>query len=330
MKKSFMSKMSTILFLLCILCGPVSGNNSAVLAGEADKDEVVARVNGVIISRQAVERAEDLVQEAQREGTDKDKSTPEEQQRRFRLALENLITEELLYQEAVAQGIKIEKKEVHQVIRRMKESMPSAEFSKLAFTHWSVKDEIMKTIERDLMIQRLFKEAVIDRAEVSEEELLHFYKTRQELFRTDSEVKLQQIIFFAESDWQVELLRDKANELVDRARSGEDFVELARAYSHGPVRGQGDDMGWRSVQYLPRNLKVAVLEAEVGAILAPVRMPGGLAIAKVLGKRSPRVIQFSEVRDHLARTLKENKQRERRDEFLQELRSRADTEVLLP
>lgn len=322
-----MSKVSNILFLLCILCGLVSGN-TAVLAGESGKDEIAARVNGVIISRQAVERAEALVQGAQRE--ESDRSAPEEQQQRFRLALENLITEELLYQEAVAQGIKIEKKEVHQVIRQMKESMPGAEFSKLAFTHWSVKDEIMKTIERDLMIQRLFKAAVIDQAEVSEEELLHFYKTKQELFRTDSEVKLQQIIFFAESDWQVELVRDKANEIVDRARRGEDFVELAHTYSHGPVRDQEGDKGWRSVKYLPQNLKVAVQEAEVDDILAPVQMPGGLAIAKVLGKRPPRVVPFSEVRNHLARTLKENKLRERRDEFLQELRSRANIEVLFP
>lgn len=315
-----------VLALCCIVLAAAWPKTAQ--AQEGKEPEVAARVNGVVISREAVERAEALISDQQGRSS----ATPAvpEKQIGLRLALERLILEELLYQEAVARGIKVEKEKVRQVIHNLRDSMPSSEFSQLVVAHWAVKDEIVKTIERDLMVQELFKQEVLSKVKVGEEELRELYDTQKELFRTGPDVRLQQILLFGRTEEQMEGLRTKADEIAARARVGDDFVALARTYSRGPARDRGGDLGWRSIKHLPKNLRESVEGATVGETIGPVQIPGGLVIAKVLEKRQSSILDFEEVRDHLSQRIRENKLKTLRRDFLQELRSRAKIEVLLP
>ncbi len=335
-------------------------------AKEADKEEVAARVNGMAITHEAVKRAASVlpVPEA---------GEPQEKQEAFtrrnqQQALEDLITEELLYQEAVARGIKIEEDKVYDVIKQMKESMPKGEFTKLAFAHWTVKGEILKTIERDLMVKKLYQSEVLDKAAVSEEEMHEFYKENPEYFQSGPEVRLQQILLFVEpiepapgdaakvagdAEQEAEpadaaeeikqqraaaahhihrmaLLASRADQIAELAREeGEDFAALAREYSQGPAREQGGDLGWRSVDHLPPELKDAVEPAEAGTVLGPIRVSGGVIIAKVVEKRPSRLLSFDEARPHFSQMLGKKKLRETRDAFLSGLRAKAKIEILM-
>jgi parvulin-like peptidyl-prolyl isomerase len=237
-----MMKGCKVFLAICLIWGFTAWPGPA-LAGEPSEDEIAARVNGVAISLQAVERVEALIRSPRSEGST---SAPQQdRQRRLRLALESVIAEELLYQEAASRGIEIEKEKVYEEIRRLKETLPDEKFPQLLVAHWAVKGEILKTIERNLMIQRLLKEEVFDQAKVSQEELRSFYNNNQALFNTGPEVRLQQILLFAKHEWQVELARSKADEIAARARAGEDFIALLRAYSQGPARDRSGDLGWR-------------------------------------------------------------------------------------
>jgi parvulin-like peptidyl-prolyl isomerase len=312
---------------ICLIWGFTAWPGLA-LGGEPSEDRIAARVNGVAISLQAAERIEALIRGS---GSGELASAPEqERRRRLRLALESVIAEELLYQEAVSRGIEIDKEKVYEEIRRLKETLPDENFSRLLVAHWAVKGEILKTVERNLMIQRLLKVEVFDQAKVSQEELRSFYNNNQALFNTGPEVRLQQILLFAKQEWEVELARSKADEIAARARAGEDFIGLVSAYSQGPARDRSGDLGWRSLKILPQHLKAAVQEAPAGTIIGPVQTPGGLVIAKVLAKRPSRTLRFEEVRDHLARNLGESVQKQRQEAFLKALRARATVEVFLP
>ncbi|MFQ5894038.1 MAG: peptidyl-prolyl cis-trans isomerase [Nitrospinota bacterium] len=300
------------------------------LAQEPLDSAVAARVNGAAISVQSVDRVETLLRDPQ--NGIRTPPAENDQPSLRRRALDNLIAEELLYQEAVARGIKVAKKDVYQVVRRLKETMPGGEFSRLLGIHWAVKGDIVKTIERNLLIQRLLEEAVLRQAEVSAEELQQYYEANQALFRTGPEVRLQQLLLFVGPGEQEALVRAaKAEEFASRARAQEeDFGALVRAFSQGPGRDRGGDLGWRSVNHLPERLKEAVQGASEGAILGPVQIPRGFVIAKLLAKRSSRVLPLGEVRDHLLTHLREEKLKARHEALLDELRARATIEVLLP
>ncbi|MFQ5893604.1 MAG: peptidyl-prolyl cis-trans isomerase [Nitrospinota bacterium] len=316
-----------VLVAACLLWGIAFGPGPG-LAQEPPDGQVAARVNGVTISVQSVDRVETVLRGLQNGGA----ALPEQNQQPLRRrALESLIAEELLYQEAVAQGIKVAKKDVYQVLRQLKETIPGKEFSRLLGIHWAVKGDIVKTIERNLLIQRLLEEAVLRQAQVSAEELQHYYQNNQALFRTGPEVRLQQLLLFVGPGEQETLVRAKAEEFVSRASAeGKDFGALARAFSQGPGRGRGGDLGWRSVDYLPQGLKVAVRGASEGAIIGPIQIPRGFVIAKVVAKRPSRVLPLDEMRDHLLTHLREEKLKERHEAFLAKLKARATIEVLLP
>lgn len=312
------SKGWRVLFALGLLAALGAGPRPAGAGDEGER--VAATVNGVAISLESVERLEAIMPGP--EGPEPGALSEEERSRSRSLALQRLINEELLYQEAVARGIDVDKEEVHQVIRKVKDSMPTSEFSQLVVAHLAVKDEIYKTIERDLMIQRLFQEEVLERSEVSEEEVESFYRQQQEYFRKGPEVRLQQIIVPPEPV--------KAREIAARARAGEDFSSLARTYSVGPGREKGGDFGWRTVEHLPAALREALEEAREGQTVGPLPNPSGFLIAKVLQKRPSRTLSLEEARGHVTQQLREKKIKQLSGDLLEGLRSRAEIEVFLP
>lgn len=74
-------------------------------------------------------------------------------------------------------------------------------------------------------------------------------------------------------------------ELVERARAGEDFSELAREHSEGPGARNGGSMNWiLETLTLPDHQKV-LFDMEVGAVSDPVRGPLGYHIYKVEEER---------------------------------------------
>lgn len=295
-------------------------------AGDPGESAAAARVNEIPITREAVKRAAALIQVTKTGETDQAREAS--RQLREKIALENLIIEELMFQEARNRGIQIEEEKVYEVIRKMKETMPGREFTKLAFAHWAVKDEILKTIERDLMIKKLYQEMVLDQAKVTEEDLTEFYNANQPLFRTGPEVRLQQILLYKSPAWQAELLESKAEELAALARSGEDFLVIAREYSQGPASEHGGDLGWRSVAHLPPALMETVSGAEIGTVIGPLQIKDGYLIVKVMEKRPSRPINLEEAREHLTRTLHEKKLLESHTSFLQSLYAKATIEIL--
>lgn len=309
----------TALFALLCLLAVLAGGPESGRAEESKAPEEAARVNGVSISREAVERAESLLADSQGE-----------ESAGGRIALERLIAEELLYQEAASRDIKIEKEEVRRVIERVKESMPEGEFSKLVVAHWAVKGEIVKTIERELMIRRLLKEEVLDKVKVPEEEIRAFYEKEKELFRAGPEVRLQQILLFETAQGQTGGVGLKAQEVAARARAGDDFAALALTYSQGPFREHGGDLGWRSIEHLPDNLRAAVEEAPPGEIVGPIHIPRGFVIARLIEHRQSHILPLEEVRDHLLLKLREGRLKKRHEDFMKELRSRFEVEVLPP
>jgi peptidyl-prolyl cis-trans isomerase SurA len=50
---------------------------------------------------------------------------------------------------------------------------------------------------------------------------------------------------------QIQKLRAKAEQVLERLRKGDDFAQLAAAYSDAPDGMKGGDLGWRPLDRLP-------------------------------------------------------------------------------
>nr|WP_255369015.1 peptidylprolyl isomerase [Polaromonas sp. OV174] len=84
---------------------------------------------------------------------------------------------------------------------------------------------------------------------------------------------------------QVVALQAKAQQVLERARAGEDFAALAKEFSGSASRGNGGQMGLRSADRYPPLFVEATQSQRAGGLAGPVRSGAGFHILKVLEKR---------------------------------------------
>ena len=84
---------------------------------------------------------------------------------------------------------------------------------------------------------------------------------------------------------QVAALEARAREIMERARSGGDFGALANEFSAAATRGNGGQMGLRSVERYPPLFVEVTQNLRAGELAGPVRSGAGFHILKVVEKR---------------------------------------------
>jgi peptidyl-prolyl cis-trans isomerase SurA len=84
---------------------------------------------------------------------------------------------------------------------------------------------------------------------------------------------------------QVAALQGKAQQVLERARSGADFAALATEFSASPSRSNGGQMGLRSADRYPPLFVEATQSLRAGGLAGPVRSGAGFHILKVIEKR---------------------------------------------
>ena len=79
--------------------------------------------------------------------------------------------------------------------------------------------------------------------------------------------------------------------------SGKDFAEVAKAYSEGPTKDQGGDMGWIARNQIDSVREAAIFNAQVGGLTPVVTIADGLYLYKILDEetRMPDADQVSAI-----------------------------------
>jgi Parvulin-like peptidyl-prolyl isomerase len=97
-----------------------------------------------------------------------------------------------------------------------------------------------------------------------------------------------------------------AEQVVKKAKAGEDFVKLVKTYSEDPNSSEkGGDLGLGirpTTQQIPEVMRNAVLALKQGEISDPIRHENGFYIFKA---QSVGVLPYDQVKDEIFRTLKE-------------------------
>ncbi len=121
-------------------------------------------------------------------------------------------------------------------------------------------------------------------AVVTDEEIHQYYTDQQDEFKIEETVSARHILFKVAEDADdktVEDARIKAQDVMEKAKSGEDFAELAKTYSEGPSRDKGGQLGAFKKEAMVKPFSDAAFSMTVGDISAPVRTQFGWHIIKV-------------------------------------------------
>ena len=258
-------------------------------------DRIVAVVNDEVITfHELRSRLHSALGQLQRQGM-----TPPPRDVLEKQVLERLVMDKVQLQLARDMGLRVDDVQLEQALQRIGagNKMSLAQFraalEKDGVSFASFREEI----RAEMTIGRLREREVESKIFISDGEIDNYLATVSVQGTAGEEYQLAHILLRAPesaSPEQIQKLRAKAEQVLDRLRKGEDFAQLAAAYSDAPDGMKGGNLGWRSLDRLPAMFAEASLQLKVGEVSPVLRSSNGFHVIKLLAKRGGGLAQAIE------------------------------------
>jgi len=316
--------------------GPVPSHATratAAMPAKADLGRAVARVNGVTISeRDAREQMQRLFPYYAIHGG----KVPEKYQAEIRKrAIQELIGDELMFQEAKREKITLPAATMQDVIRQARQRFGSpTAFEEYGKRQYGSVEEFERRLRRATVIAKFEDLQITQKSKVSDARLRQLYDQNEKMFLRPESVWLQSISVNVPpnpSEAQKKLARQRMEELLPQARACRNYQEfglLAEKGSEDAYRVMMGDHKWVHVVGLPEEMSKAIAGLQPGQVSGIVELAGGLTILRVNQRRPQKQMEFSEVRDKMRADLEEATRKDRRDTLEKRLRQEAHIEIL--
>jgi peptidyl-prolyl cis-trans isomerase SurA len=296
-------------------------------------DRIVALVNGEIITLSELEQMGKHFYDEVRQT-----STAGEQEKNMKKArrevLDRLIESKLLEEEMKKRKIEVPERDVDAAIQDVLKSSKLTEndmkeaLAREGMTYATYRQKVRDELGKMRLVSREIKSKIV----IEEEELRAYYRKNQEKFTDPLEVKLQQIFFPVpekSSREETAAVQREAQAILERARKGEDFAELARKHSRGPEAREGGVLGYFKHGELMPELEEAGFKLRPGETSDLVRSPAGFHILRVLERKGGEPRPFAEVQFKIREELSEAEAQKKFEQWMKELKSRAYIEIRL-
>ena len=133
--------------------------------------------------------------------------------------------------------------------------------------------------------------------EPTDEEMQDYYRKNRSEFQVQEQVQAAHILFktAGESDESVQKIRQKAEKVLEEAKAGKDFAQLARRHSEDGSAANGGDLGFFGRGRMVPEFERAAFGLAKGEIGNLVTTQFGFHIIKVLEKQAARTQALKEV-----------------------------------
>ncbi len=245
-------------------------------------DRIAAVVNeGVVLVSQLDAQTDEVIQRLRQQKTE---LPPRNVLRRQ--ILERLIVEEIQVQRAGRIGIEVSEEmlngALNEVAQRNRIPFPNLPEA-LAQTGVDYRD-FRDEVRRQLTLQLLRQRDVMGRINISPRELEQFMARQQNAPDQNAEYNISHILIsvpVTASPEQIESREQRAREVFDKAKGGEDFAQLAVAYSESSTNIEGGALGWRRGTQLPSIIADRIPLLKAGDVSEPIRTPSGFHLFRV-------------------------------------------------
>jgi len=263
-------------------------------------------------------------------------SSPEELEARLYEArknvVERLLEKILLLREGKRMGIEISESEIDGAIENIKkenkidqETLVKA-LEQEGLTYDAYRAEVREQAIRSRVIDRKVRSGV----RIRDEDIEIYYQRNAARFKLDEEIKARHILFVVPSGadrQEIEEVRKRALEVLDKAKGGEDFETLAKIYSEGPTASSGGDLGFFKRDVMVKEFSDAAFALEPGEISGIVRSSFGYHIIKLEERRGGTLMPLEDARDKIRDILYPMEVEKGIKVFIRELKDSEDVEV---
>jgi peptidyl-prolyl cis-trans isomerase C len=308
--------------------GTAPGQAAAPQALAQDKiPAVVAKVNGTPIAKGELIKAADQFHAQAPAMT----QTAEF----YRKVLDQLISNELLLQEAKTSGVTASQEEVNKQLGDLKGRFPSPEkFQEELKKNGLTEADLVKQIRETMTMQKFVETKVVNDVKVSDQDVKAFYDKNPDKLTRPERIHIRHILVSVAKNATPEdkkKAQAKADGLLVKLKGGADFAKLAEESSDDPgSKTHGGDLSWVS-----RGQMVAPFENAAFALKKPnelspvVESQYGFHIIQLLEHQDPGKVPFDEVKDRIAGFLKQQQQKEKFFDHLKTLKDKAKVEIFI-
>ena len=260
-----------------------AGAQTRELATQGDLlDRVVAIVNDGVVLNSDLDAQLDIVSERLRQ--QKLELPPQNVLRQQ--VLERLVLQEIEMQRANHAGVKVSDEMLNAALQDVAKrnnltltQLPE-ELKKQGVDYAEYREEIRK----EMMLQLLRQRDVLQHISVTPREIDQFLDRQAKAPSERNEYNVSHILIAVgqeASPAQQEAAGKRAQEVYERAKSGEDFAKLAVAYSNSQTALEGGALGWRKGSELPTFLADIIAKLKPGEVGEPLRTPTGYHIIRL-------------------------------------------------
>ena len=315
------------------LLGILIAASSVCLAADvAVVEEIVAKVNGDIITRGELERSRKQLEADLRQQGTPALTLQQTLEQREKDLLRDRIDQLLLQQKGKDLNINVDPeltKYIADLQRRSKIADPE-KFQEYVKEQTGMPYEDFKgDAKNGMLTQRVIRQEVSGRMNISHDEIQKYYDQHKSEFVRQEQIYLREILVSTENKDAagVAAAEKKAKDLVARARKGERFPEMARDNSDAVTAPNYGDLGGFKKGELSKAIEDQVWEKPKGYVTDPIRVDNGFLVLRVDEHQKSGQAELAEVENEITEKLYAPKMQPAVREYLTKLRQDAYLEI---
>ncbi|MCL6477989.1 MAG: SurA N-terminal domain-containing protein [Peptococcaceae bacterium] len=302
-----------------------------VLAAGCGQSNVAATVNGEKITKQQLDDMVSVLKQSyQSMGLPIDEKNADVMKMLNSAALEQLVTQAVMLQEAKKMGIQVSKADVDKEIDSYKKNMGEDKFKQtLAANGWS-EPKFRDMLEKDLILSGLQKKIMEEVKPATEAQAQEYYEKNKQEFVTPASYQVRHILVSTigkEGDKaKVDLeARAQALAILEQLKQGKDFAETAKEKSEDPGTASGGGLYTFSPGEAVPEFETAAKALKPGEMtMEPVKTEYGYHIIKMEKVTPEKQNSFAEVKEGLLARLTDEAKQEKFNKFVEEARQKAE------
>lgn len=246
-------------------------------------------------------------------------------------ALNDLVEQMILTQEAAKLGITVTDAEIDRSIESVKGKldMSDEQMNEMLIKQNLTTEQFRNQWRLQILSGKLVSTLVKGRIAVTDEEIKDLYKQYYGEIENADEVEIAHILISFDASEEQQALQ-KANKVAELAKSGSNFSKLVSEYSDDTFSKDKEGvLGYFKKGELVSELEDVVSVTEVGKTSGPVKTISGFHIIKVLDRNTLDESSVDQYREQLRQEIYKQKVTEELEKYIAGIRENAYIEIKL-
>jgi peptidyl-prolyl cis-trans isomerase SurA len=244
----------------------------------------------------------------------------------YKELLQQMVDERLIQSAADRSQKKVTSEEIDNGIRNIAASqgMTSEDLIDAAVQTGITPQELREQVQRQILEQKLLSLRVIPRVRISSEDVRLGYLKLQRDERRRLSYRPQWIVLHVPPGASVESRQERrllADTIVEAARAGGDFADLATRYSDdAPTRAKGGDLGPVKAGQLAPQIEEVAMGLEVGEVSGPFTYGPDIVVLRLAERDASSLPPLEQAHDRVASEVFTERLQKARRQWLDELK----------